>query len=311
MILTVTLNPAVDRSYRIDGFIAGERFRIFDTTETIGGKGINVAKILHHMNYKVFTTGFYGGFNGKYIMSYLDQIELPNRFIEINSESRNFSVINDLKNNKETILNEAGPRVSIEEQKLFLDSFESMLNEFNFEWIVIAGSVPQNMPESIYYDLVTIGNKHNLKIIVDAKPPFLKKALKAKPYLIKPNRQEYMNLINMREWDMKQAISIGKDIAKEYNTKILLSLGEEGSIFIDQDDTIKIEFIPIEIKNTIGSGDSLVAGYISGIIDGLDKESCLKRGTAYSLSNALKKGIGEIELDEVKELEKLVKIIKL
>jgi len=311
MILTITLNPAIDRSYRIDSFVAGGRYRILDATETIGGKGINVAKILHHLEHDVYTTGFRGGFNGKHIKSYLDHINLPNGFIEIVEESRNFSVINDLKTKQETILNEVGPRIKPEELELFLVLFRDILKEKSFDWVVMAGSVPQNIPTSIYHDLISIAKEFDVKVIVDAKTPYLNRAMEGKPYMLKPNKKEFMELVNMDQWDFDTAIRLGKDLVRTYETRLLLSLGSEGSVYIDEKRILKAEFEPISILNTIGSGDSLVAGYLSGAIDGLNIEESLIRATAYSLSNALKKGIGCIELDEVEKLEKTIHIKEL
>lgn len=308
MILTVTLNPAVDRSYRIDGFHSGGRFRIYDVTETIGGKGINVAKILHHTGIGVFATGLYGGYNGKHIVGYLERIGISNRFVEIQAESRNFSVINDLENVEETILNEAGPKVSQGEIDVFMNTFRGLLKELPVEWVVIAGSVPQGVDDAVYYDLVSIAKKHGKKVIVDGKPPYLNKALFGKPDLIKPNKKEFMALTGMQVWQLDKALEIGKYMIERYQTRLLLSLGEEGSIYLDKNHGYRIVFKPIHVQNSIGSGDAMVAGFISAEKEGMPIESTLQRATAYSLSNAMKKEIGHIDLEMVAKLEKQIEL---
>lgn len=308
MILTVTLNPAIDRAYRIDGFHAGGRFRIFDVTETIGGKGINVAKILRQTGYSVFTTGFYGGYNGKRIVSSLEQMGITNRFVEIQHESRNFSVINDLECAEETILNEAGPHVSEKEIEKFMNTFRNLLTTQPIEWVVIAGSVPQGVDDSIYYDLTSLAKKNGKKVVIDGKTPYLNKALLAKPDLIKPNMKEFMEMTGMKEWRFDKAIEIAKYMIERYQTKLLLSLGKEGAVYLDKEHAYRITFKPFIVQNTIGSGDSMVAGFLTGLMDQMEMESALKRATAYSLSNAMHKEIGCIDQEHVLKLKDRIHI---
>jgi len=311
MILTVTLNPAIDRSYGIDHFKSGDRYRIFDVTESIGGKGINVGKVLHQLGHQVITTGFYGGYNGQRIISYLEQENLPNRFIKIESESRNFCVINDIATNKETILNEAGPKISKDEIEHFLSVYKELIANKECKWVVIAGSVPQDVPESIYFDMVSLAKAAGKQVVVDGKPPYINNALVAKPHLIKPNKREFMDLCSMKEWNLDKALEMGAYLINRYQVKILLSLGDQGAIYMDQELTLRVEFDSIKVVNTIGSGDAMVAGYLTGVMEGLEIKQVLRKATAFSLSNALQKEIGCINELQIKQLEKQIRIHKL
>lgn len=309
MITTVTLNPAIDRSYIINNFQPNNNYRIDDVTVTVGGKGINVAKTASILGEKLNATGFLGGATGEFIKKQLIEMGIKTSFVSINDESRNFTAIIDPINKTETTVNEIGPFVTKEELTKFIKEYIKILK---YSQIIIAsGSVPKGVPKTIYRDMVKIAKDNNVLPIIDASGKFLEEAIKAKPYMIKPNINELKEIVG---YDLKNEYEIvheSKYICKQGVELVVISLGSNGAIFTTKEKVLKVEAPEIIPVNTVGSGDALVAGFAVAMIKNFRLEDAFRYGVACGTANALEKGIGYVDKDVVESLYEQVKIQRL
>lgn len=309
MITTVTLNPAIDRSYIINNFQPNNSYRIEDVTVTVGGKGINVAKTASILGTKINATGFLGGATGDYIKKQLINLGISTSFVKINDESRNFTAIIDPINKTETTVNEIGPLITKGELTKFIKEYIKILKYSKI--IIASGSVPKGVPKTIYRDMVKIAKDNNVLPIIDASGKYLEEAIKAKPYMIKPNLEELREIVG---YDLKNEYEIvheSKYICKQGVELVVISLGNEGAIFTTKEKVIKVEAPEIKAVNSVGSGDALVAGLAVGIVNDHGLENAFRYGVACGTANTMEKGIGYVNKEIVKNIYKDVKIKRL
>lgn len=294
MILTVTLNPAVDIRYEIGEFKLNSIFRA-KSNKTAGGKGLNVSRVLQTLGKNVVATGFLGGNNGQWIAEELKKLEIKNEFIKINSETR--SCIAILGENSQTEILEPGSEIDEEELKKFIDFFKK--NCEKFEVICLSGSLPKNIQTDIYKELSVIARKK--KVLLDTSGISLKAGIEGKPFLIKPNKDELEALLGYRVKTVEEIVEAGKKLKSMGARNILISLGGEGAVYIG-DESYKITIPKVQIKNPVGSGDSSIAGFAYGLSSGLPLEEILKYSMACGISNAMKVETGYVDLEVVQEL---------
>lgn len=307
MITTVTLNPAIDRSYIINNFMPNNSYRIDDVTITVGGKGINVAKTARTLGEKLNATGFLGGITGEYIKEQLNELGISTSFVKIKGESRNFTAIIDPVNQTETRVNEVGPYVTKDELSKFVKEYIKILKYSDV--IIASGSVPKGVPKTIYSDMVKIARDNNVKSIIDASGKYLEEAINAKPFMIKPNLMELRELVGYDLNNEYEIIHEAKYICKQGVELVLISLGSNGAIFTTKDRVYKVQVPNIEPVNAVGSGDALIAGFAVSLRKKYDLEEAFRYGVSCGAANALEKRIGYINKEKVKELYKQVKII--
>ncbi|WP_432663914.1 1-phosphofructokinase [Wukongibacter baidiensis] len=308
MITTVTLNPAIDRSYIINNFKADNKYRVDDVTVTVGGKGINVAKTAAILGQRINATGFLGGLSGEYIKRELIKLGISTSFVNIAGESRNFTAIIDPINNTETTVNENGPFVTKVELTRFIKEYIKILKYSKI--IIASGSVPKGVPKTIYRDMVKIAKDNNVIPIIDASGKYLEEAIKAKPYMIKPNIDELRDLVG---YDLKNEFEIvheSRYICKQGVDIVVISLGSEGAIFATKDRVFKAKAPTINSVNTVGSGDALVAGFAIAITENYSLEEAIKYGVACGTANALEKEIGYVDKDNVSRLYNETKLLR-
>ncbi|RKD27321.1 tagatose 6-phosphate kinase [Caminicella sporogenes DSM 14501] len=309
MITTVTLNPAIDRSYIINNFQLNKEYKVDEVTVTVGGKGINVAKTVSILGEKLNATGFLGGITGEYIKKQLMEMGIKTSFVSISDESRNLTAIIDPVNNVETTVNEVGPFVTKEELTKFIKEYIKILK---YSQIIIAsGSVPKGVPKTIYRDMVKIAKDNNVLPIIDASGEFLEEAIKAKPYMIKPNLNELKNIVG---YDLKNEYEIIhelKYICKQGVDIVVISLSSDEAIFAAKERVFKVKAPEMTPVNIIGSGDALVAGFAVAIIKKYSLEEAFKYAVACSSASALEKEISFVNKDLVEEIYGQVKIKRL
>ena len=189
-----------------------------------------------------------------------------------------------------------------------MNHYKKLISDIQCQYVVLSGSVPKGVPDNIYYDMVSMAKHENKTVIVDGRPPYLNHSLLAKPDIVKPNRNEFMELTGMSTWCETSAIELGCYLVKRFETIILLSLGDDGALYFTEDQCYRVTITDIDVVNTIGSGDAMVAGMIVGLLDRLPVIEMLKKATGFSMSNALIEGIGCINELDVCRLEKEIKI---
>mgnify|MGYP004703087791 CR=1 FL=1 len=306
MITTVTLNPAIDRTVVVENFQFGSVNRVSRSREDIGGKGINVARIMLALGSEAVATGFMGTRNLGHTRNLLERDLIKYRFVDIDAETRQNTKLIDSSSNSTTDLNEPGFFITAQnltDLKVLIDEFSA-----NSNWIVFSGSTPPGVPDTIYRDLLGRLPGH-CRGVLDADGALLRRGLEAGPYLIKPNIDELERSLS-RQLSSKEAIvAAAREIIFQHDVSIVLvSMGGEGSILITADQALHAAALPVAVKNTVGAGDSMLAGMIHSLATGLAIRPALACATACGALAVSKEGTETISRCEAEKLTNKVKI---
>ena len=307
-ILTVTLNPAIDTRYEVGNLELGEVNRVVNKVESPGGKGLNVSNVLNKLGVDIIATGFLGGSKGNFIKTELDKMVISHDFQEVQRETRTCIAIID-KNKKITEILESGEEISENEKEDFINKYKSLVEKV--EIVELSGSLPKGVATNFYKELIEIAKSKGKKVILDTNGDALKEGIKGNPFLIKPNVDEMEFLLNKKIENINEIIQIAKEIIANGVENVMVTLGEDGGLLITPTSVYKA-FIPeVKVKNTVGSGDSSVAGFIYGMSKELSLEEIFKYALACGTSNAMLKNTGDIDPDVVEVLKKEINIVKL
>ena len=308
MITTITFNPSIDRMYRVSSMNIGEVQRVVSAKATAGGKGINVTKVCKILQEEPLAMGFLGGYNGEFIKEELRKLDIKNKFTKINQETRNcLNIITDDKVSTEFL--EKGPILEDGDLEKFENDIKEVMKSTKI--LVASGSYCQNIPLDYYEKIGNLCRENNVKFILDTSGEALKVALKSKPYLIKPNTDEIKQLLNIDIESRDEVISAGKKLIEMGAENVCISLGKDGMIYLNSKEVYEVKVPKIEAVNTVGSGDSTIAGFSVGILRGYEIEELLKLSNACGISNALNIETGFVILEEVEKYKDLVKVTKL
>lgn len=294
MIYTLTLNPSVDYIVELEGFQLGELNRTTKEAKFPGGKGINVSRVLKELGIKSKALGFNGGFTGKYIDEYLQNEEIATDFVKVREDSR----INiKLKTGQETEINAKGPKISDED---FLQLEEKIKGLTNEDLLVLAGSIPSSLPKTTYEDLVKVCKQNNVQFVVDAEGDLLKKVLAYQPFLIKPNQHELEDLFSATISTCEEVVPYAKKLLEMGAKNVIVSLAGDGAVFVNDEMALIAEVPKGTVKNSVGAGDSMVAGFLAQYqIAGNMKEAfrysiASGSATAFSLGLCTKEKVIEL-----------------
>lgn len=308
MITILTFNPSIDRMYRVNSIGIGKVQRVISTNSTAGGKGLNVTKVCKILGEEPLAMGFLGGFNGEYIKNELKKLEIKNKFTDINQETRNcLNIIEDDSTSTEFL--EKGPFIDAEDLINFEADLEDVLEETKI--LVASGSYCQNMPLDYYKVIGDICKNHNIKFILDTSGEALKIALESNPYLIKPNTDEIKQLLNINVESKEEIISAGMKLLEMGAQNVCISLGKDGMVYLNNDEIYEVTVPKIEAVNTVGSGDSTIAGFSVGILRNYEITELLKLANACGISNAMNIETGFVKLEEIEKYSKQVQVKKL
>lgn len=307
MITVITFNPAVDRFYKVDKFEKGSVHRASFVNPTAGGKGLNVAKVLKKLGNSPTCLGFLGGYNGDYIKGKIKDIGLVDEFTKIDGETRICLNIVD-ENKVSTEVLEKGPTVTNED----IENFENKLREVlkDTKVLVASGSLIEGLPLDYYKRIGSMCKENNVKFILDASSKALELALDENIYLIKPNNDELKALTQMDVNSKEDAINAGKILLNKGVENVCISMGKDGMLLLNNDNIYDVEIPTIEIVNTVGSGDSSIAGFAHGLINGYEIEDCLKLSNACGMSNAMYIDTGRVELEDIKTFTNEMRVSK-
>lgn len=283
MILTVTLNPAVDKTCNISRLILGEVNRLHTSLAVAGGKGVNVSKVLRTFHLPVMATGFLGGYAGKMIEDALEEMGVECHFVKTEGETRtNTNIIGE--DGYVTEVLEPGPVISDKEFNNFFKAFTDCLEICDMA--VLSGSLPQGVPVDIYEKLTGICNMLGRKVFLDTSGEALKKGIEAKPYFIKPNHKEMEFLVGKKLSSEEEIIEEAKKLVEGGIKKVVVSLGAKGLIYVDEEQVLIEEAKKVKVKNTVGCGDSVVAAYVMSEEAGDDAKMAMQKALAISAANA-------------------------
>lgn len=309
MILTVTLNAAIDKRYVVEGLRMGEVNRVKECSYVPGGKGLNVSKAAVLAGGKVTATGFVGGHAGRYIEEALEPFNIKSEFYHVSEESRSCINIWDCVNHTQTELLEPGFVLTEGDFSNFVDKFTKLIDDVDV--VSISGSVPKGLDGTAYQKLVKIAKEAGKKVILDTSGKLLVAGIEACPTMIKPNLDEIRMLTGKNCDNMEEMIEAAKEIHDRGVEVVVVSLGREGSLVVSDSGTYRAVVPKIDAVNTVGCGDSMTAGFALGFSEGLSIEETLRKASAISAASAMSDETGYFEKENMERIYPQVKITKL
>lgn len=309
MILTVTLNAAIDKRYVVENYEVGEVNRVKECAYVAGGKGLNVSKTAAIAGAKVLATGFAGGHAGAYIIEAVEKQGVATDFIRVSGESRSCINIYDAVNKTQTEFLEPGVVVSEEEQRAFYLKFDALLQKCDVA--AVSGSVPKGIGTDMYPKLVKMAKAAGKKIIVDTSGALLDEVVKAKPHMIKPNIDEIRMLTGKTISDREALIAAGTWLQKSGIERVVISLGADGSLMFVDEGVYQAIVPKIDAVNTVGCGDCMTAGFAIGFERGMTPEEALRFASAASAASAMREETGYFVKADMDALFDQIEIKKL
>ena len=287
MIYTVTLNPSLDYYANSPAIINGGINKISSERFVCGGKGINVSIILSRFGIESVATGFLGGFTGDEIEKKLTEEGVKTDFVRLeNKTSRiNFKLFGA----KETEFNAEGPEVDSQEVQMLLSKLDNVKEG---DIVVVSGSAPKGADNDIYAVMTEKCNEKGAKVFVDARRAYLTNAVEKRPYLIKPNEKELCEIVGKTSLTDEEIIKYARRLREMGAENVIVSLGEKGAVLVNGAlRPIKAKAPIGEVKSTVGSGDSLLGGFIAGLKLYADEEKAFKLAVATGTATAFSEGL--------------------
>ena len=282
MIYTVTFNPSLDYIVSVDDFKLGLTNRTSSELMLPGGKGINVSTVLMNLGIENTALGFTAGFVGKEIIRRLHEMGVKSEFIQI---SEGVSRINlKLKSIDGTEINGAGPVISKDKVEELMKKLEE-LGEGDV--LFLAGSIPSSMPDDMYEQIMARLNGKGVMIVVDATKDLLVNVLKYHPFLVKPNNHELGEIFGVELKTRKDVISYGKKLQEKGARNVLVSMAGDGAVLVTEDgQEFRAEAPKGKLVNSVGAGDSMVAGFIYGYLNGGSYADAFRYGVCTGSASA-------------------------
>lgn len=278
-VTTITPNPAIDKTYWIEGFRQNRQNRVSRVRVDPGGKGLNIARILKGFGLETSALGFFGGVMGRELIDMLTQEGVKIAPIYVAGNTRTNTKIMDPLSGEETEINEPGPVIAEKEQ----DQLRQHVQDYaaGSKYMVFSGSLPPDCVDEFYAGLIAAAKKHHCRTILDTSKAALREGIKAAPYLIKPNHLELSELLGREINDPTAAATAAVELSRNYGIEVVVvSLGGLGAVLTGKEGAFHA--IPPRVKpqNTIGAGDSLVAGIVYGLVSAYPLVECLRLGVA-------------------------------
>jgi 1-phosphofructokinase family hexose kinase len=312
MIVTVTLNAAVDRTLLVPNFQLGQRHRASSGFLSAGGKGINVARALKRLGVPVVCTGLAGGRNGTMLVEELTQEGILNDFVRIRGESRTSTAVLDPTSNAYTEINEWGPEVAEDELEMLREKLVYLGQ--GAEFVVFAGSLPRGVDSDFYAETIRDAGKHHHLAVIDADGEALRFGVGAEPYLVSPNVREAEEMVGHEFVDEEDLASALDEIA-ELGARNVLITGKDGCHALLREDRTELRLRAraphLEPISTIGAGDSLLAGFLAARAGGRSFEDAVRSAVACGAASVLEPGPGRFDPREASRLTPLVTVDRL
>lgn len=282
MIYTVTFNPSLDYIVTVDNFTLGVVNRTKDEIIFPGGKGINVSMVLKNLGYENTALGFLAGFTGDALQNLMEKKGINTDFISVEKGMSRINV--KLRSNEETEINGQGPAIADADIKKLYEKLDALQDG---DILVLAGSIPAVMPESMYMDIMKHLAKKELKIVVDATRDLLVNVLQYHPFMIKPNNHELGEIFGVRIESKEDVVFYAKKLQEEGARNVLVSMAGDGAVLVAEDGSIyKAEAPKGKVRNSVGAGDSMVAGFIAGYLENQNYADAFKMGVCTGSASA-------------------------
>lgn len=282
MIYTVTFNPSLDYIVTVDNFTTGRVNRT--TTEFMypGGKGINVSIVLKNLGYDNIALGFEAGFTGEEIIRRISDMGIIHDFIHVDNGLSRINV--KIRSDNESEINGQGPAIEADHINKLYQRLDKLKNG---DILVLAGSIPTVMPDSMYMDIMKYLKGRNIKIVVDATKDLLVNVLEYRPFLIKPNNHELGEIFGVELKTRDEVVEYAKRLQKMGAVNVLVSMAGEGAVLVAEDGSIfKTPAPKGVVKNSVGAGDSMVAGFIAGYLNSGNYVEAFKMGVCTGSASA-------------------------
>ena len=294
MIYTITFNPAVDLVIQVPNCQIGMLNRSIGEEYVAGGKGINMSVILKRLGVDNIATGFLGGFSGKYIEEFLENEGIKPQFIAVEGTTR----INvKVKGEVETEINAAGPTVGKEKFQELMNYFEDVLKEGDV--VFLAGNAAPGLDETSYIEIAKLCHARGVKLVLDTTKTSLLACLPYHPFIIKPNQQELEELFGVNIQTQDEIVHYALQLQKKGACNVLVSCGGDGAFLVSETGQVFTSNIPKgTLVNSVGAGDSMLAGFMAKFIETNNYKESLKQGAASGSATAFSVGIATKELIE-------------
>ncbi len=303
MIITVTLNAAIDKSLSVPNFRLGRRHRTVEQRTMAGGKGVNIARTLKTLGQPVIATGFAGGITGTHIVEQLTEEAILNDFVRIREESRTNTSVLDPTTGEQTEINERGPSVSQHEVELFREKLLYLARGAAI--VVFAGSLPRGLEPDFYAVLIRELERTGVTTVIDTEGEPLHQAVRAEPDVVSPNVIEAEELVG-HEFASEQERSLGvREIAALGPHEAIMTLPDGCFAQVLVDGRPCMRRVSVEVRESIakrGSGDAFLAGYIAARYEGRSPDQCLRFGVACGAESTARLGAGLIDPREARRL---------
>jgi 1-phosphofructokinase family hexose kinase len=313
MIITVTLNAAIDKTLAVPNFRLGRRHRAVEQTAMAGGKGVNVARALKALGQPVIATGFAGGPTGTRVIEHLTEEAILNDFVRIREESRMSTAVVDPTTSEQTEINERGPKVEPGELELFVDKLLYLAK--GAAVCVFAGSLPRGVDPDIYARLVEELKKLDVTVVLDSEGEPLRLATRAGPDVVSPNELEAEELVGHefaddddRRTAVREMVGLGAHEALMTLPDGCLGLLADGAGAQRSVSMYRATLEPLEPVSSVGSGDAFLAGYVAARYGGRPAEDCMRFGVACGAESTQHFGAGVVEPREVERLASEVSV---
>lgn len=305
-IITVALNPAMDKTIKIDNLQLGRVNRISEIRYDIGGKGINVSELLMAFGIKSIVTGFLGGYYSDQFKTQLMKKGIETKFFKVLENTRVNTKIIDTATGVCTDINEPGPHVPEEVFERFLQSFTLMCKKDDI--VVLTGGVSPSIPTDVYATLTRIAKSKGAFVILDADGDLLKQGVTAGPDIIKPNQHEFCQLEGKENLTQDEILELSKTLRANGVGKILLSLGSKGAMYITKGGIYYAPSVKVDVISPVGAGDAMVASLIHSKLQGLDDEQTLRYAVACGAATVTLEGT---QICSVRQVTKLLQKVKI
>jgi 1-phosphofructokinase family hexose kinase len=313
VIVTVTMNAAVDRTVTVPNFLIGQRHRASQALTLAGGKGINIARALKRLDVPVVATGLAGGRTGVRIVEELTAEAILNDFVRIGDESRTSTAVVDPTANTYTEINEWGPEVRESELELLTEKLLYLARGADI--VVFAGTLPRGVAEGFYAEAIRELNRRGARTVLDSEGEPLRLGAAAEPYLVSPNQAEAEGLVGQELTEEQEVVQALEDIA-ELGPRNVLITEETGSFALLREERgiakrYRATAPRVEALSTVGAGDVLLAGFLAALFEERTPEEALRAAVAAGAASTLEIGAGRFQPREAGRLIAGVEVVEL
>ncbi|KSU49367.1 1-phosphofructokinase [Exiguobacterium indicum] len=303
MIYTLTLNPSIDYYVTLPVFEAGQVNRVEQAEKVAGGKGINVSLVLKNYEVETQALGFLGGSTGQFIRTELEKRGVLTDFTPIQDETR----INvKIRADQESELNAAGPKIQPEELEHLLSRFKTMEAG---DIVVFAGSIPSSLPHDLYRHIATILNERNVRFAVDTTKEAMLEVLPLGPFLIKPNHHELGEIFDVEITSKEMAVPYAQQLVERGAENVVISFAGDGALLVNREGAYTANTPAGKLVNSVGAGDSLVAGFVASHALGKSPEEAFRYAVTTGSASAYSFGLCSKE--DIDRLIKDVNVVEL